>query len=162
MITRLMTTEGERVYDGEIGRFVEASLIPCHRCGVCCERWQPLVSAAEVARLAGYLGITPERFQSEYTTSYPFDDETHLLQRSGRGCIFLRYDEDGRSACTVHPARPDACRDWTASLERRECRDGLARFGAANDLVPLVEVYPLAEERTTFTRVVRGGCDGER
>ena len=35
---------------------------------------------------------------------------------------------EGRSGCSVHEARPQACRDWDASLLRRECRDGLNRL----------------------------------
>jgi Fe-S-cluster containining protein len=155
MITRMTTPRGERVFDGEIGRFVEASAIPCHRCGVCCERWQPLVSGAEVARLADFLGIGLDAFLAAYTTSYPFDDAARLLRREGAGCVFLGRDERGRALCTVHPARPDTCREWTASLDRRECVDGLARFGAG--VVPIAVVYPDEGERAAFGGVIRQG-----
>ena len=150
----MITGRGERVFDGEVGRFVEASAIPCHRCGVCCERWQPLVSGEEAARLAAFLGVEVEAFLAEYTAAYPFDDAVRLLRREGRGCVFLGRDEGGRSLCTVHPARPDTCREWTASLDRRECVDGLARFGAG--AVPLAVVYPDEDERAAFAAVVRG------
>lgn len=156
MISRLFTIQGERIYDGEVGRFVEATAIPCHRCGVCCERWQPLVTAAEVERLAAYLAITPALVYGRFTAAYPFDDEVRLLAREGRGCVFLRYDMDGRSACAVHPARPEVCRDWTASLDRRECVDGLRRFGG-DEPIPLSAVYPLPDEAARFARAIRGG-----
>ena len=154
MITRMVTDRGERVFDGEIGRFVEGSAIPCHRCGVCCERWQPLVSTEEAARLAAFLRIGVEPFLDEYTSSYLFDDAFRLLRRKGEGCVFLGRDETGRSLCTVHPARPDACRDWIASLDRRECVGGLARFGAG--AVALTVVYPDEDERAMFAAVIRG------
>jgi len=162
MISRLLAEGVERIFDGEIGRFVEASVIPCHRCGVCCERWQPLVSADERARLARFLDLSPMQFAHEFTTAYPFDDQLRLLRRVERGCVFLAY-EAGRSNCTVHPARPDSCRDWTASLERRECVDGLQRFdgvGGPAQIIPLVAVYPEREERAAFVRVIRG-TEGE-
>lgn len=156
MISRMLTTAGERIYDGEIGRFVEASAIPCHRCGVCCERWQPLVSSAEVERLATYLAMPAVAVRTRFTVSYPFDDEVWLLAREGRGCVFLRYDADGRASCSVHPARPEVCRDWTASLDRRECVDGLGRFGESGP-IPLAAVYPLVGEQKQFVQVIRGG-----
>ena len=157
MITRMLMADGERVFDGEIRRFVEASAIPCHRCGVCCERWQPLVSQNEAVRLAGFLGISTESFLVTYTTPYPFDDAVRLLRREGAGCILLRRDDGGRALCSVHPARPDTCRDWTASLDRRECTDGLARFGAG--VVPVAVVYPDEAKRAAFAGVVRHGGD---
>ncbi len=154
MITRLQSALGERVYDAEIGRFVEA--IPCHRCGVCCERWQPLVSEAEVERLSAYLGVTVGEFLERYTTLYPLNDAVRLLRQEGAGCVFLRHDEDGRSACAVHPARPDACSGWTASFARRECVDGLRRFGEPGNVVPLAALYPEAEERRVIAGIVAG------
>lgn len=147
---------GERVYDGEVGRFVETTAIPCHRCGICCERWQPLVAEPDVARLSAFLHLRPEDFLRQYTTAYPFDDEVRLLRREGSGCVFLRRDDDGRSACAVHPERPEICRDWTASLDRRECVDGFARFGSPGTLIPLHVVYPDADERLAYGTVVRG------
>jgi Fe-S-cluster containining protein len=160
MMTRMIMVGGERLFDGEVGRFVEATAIPCHRCGVCCERWQPLVSSEEAGRLAAFLGISLEDFLTAYTAPYPFDDDLRLLRREQAGCVFLGRDETGRARCTVHPARPDTCRQWTASLDRRECLDGLDRFGAG--AVPLAVVYPNEAERTAFINVLRGpeGRDG--
>ena len=164
MITRIVTAERERIYDGEIGRFVEASAIPCHRCGICCERWQPLVSPDEAARLAGHLGMDAEAFTAAYTEPYPFDDTVRLLRREEHGCVFLGQEDDGRAACAVHPARPDACRNWIASLDRSECVDGLAYFGAAGAVLPVSQLYPDDADRAAFTRVARGhgeaGDDG--
>ena len=55
--------------------------------------------------------------------------EGFLLRRSEKGCIFLHLDEhDERATCSVYNVRPKACRDWTASLSRRECREGLVRL----------------------------------
>ena len=155
MITRIRGPLGERIYDDEIGCFVEAGMIPCHRCGVCCERWQPLLGAHEVERLAAYLTITGDEVVTRYTEPYPFDDVSRLLRHEDGGCIFLRRDGDGRSSCSVHPARPDACRAWTASLFRRECVAGLARFGDGAVLLPAT-LYADDDERREFMRVARG------
>jgi Fe-S-cluster containining protein len=155
MITRMRGPLGERVYDGEIGRFVESGLIPCHRCGVCCERWQPMVGVAEIERLATFLGIDGAELTARYTEPYPFDDETRLLRRTDGGCVFLQRDGTGRSLCSVHPARPDACRAWLAALDRPECVAGLDRF-AAGDLVSVITLYPDEEERRDFVRTMRG------
>ena len=155
MITRVSGATGERIFDGEIGRFVEASAIPCHRCGVCCEQWQPLISPVESERLAAHLGVSFVAFLEQYTTPYPFDDAARLLRRGERGCVFLAYDASGRSRCTVHPARPDACRDWLASLDRRECVSGLRRFGDPDRALPLTVVYPDEADRCAFTDVIR-------
>lgn len=154
MITRLLSRAGERIFDGEIGAFVDASAIPCHRCGVCCERWQPPVTAAEIDRLAAHLGLDRDETARRYTRPYPFDDEVRLLARADGGCVFLAHDQDGRSRCTVHGARPDACRDWVASLDRRECVDGLRRFGPPDAAVESTAVYPDAEEHAAFLAVV--------
>lgn len=155
MITRLCAAGTERIFDGEVGRFVERSAIPCHRCGVCCERWQPLVSDAEVADLAAFLGMEPQDVVEAYTVTYPLDDAVRLLRQRDGACVFLRYEADGRALCSVHPARPDVCRGWTASLDRRECLDGLRRFGTPETLVPIRVVYEQPGDREAFALTVR-------
>jgi Fe-S-cluster containining protein len=155
MITRLTASDAERIYDDEVGRFVEASAIPCHQCGVCCERWQPLVGAAELERLAGFLGMSAESVRERYTETYPFDDSVSLIRQQEGACVFLRREASGRSLCSVHPARPEVCRSWTASLDRRECVDGLSRFASASTLVPIADIYGWEPDRDVFAAVVR-------
>ncbi|MGD9889992.1 MAG: YkgJ family cysteine cluster protein [Dehalococcoidia bacterium] len=157
MITHLSTPDVERIYDGEISRFVEASAIPCHQCGVCCERWQPSVTDEEIERLAGFLRIDAASLRDSYTVEYPFDDAVRLLGQTDGACIFLRRQPSGRNLCAVHPARPDVCRSWTASLDRRECVDGLGRFAARATLVPINVVYDQQADRDAFAAVVRAG-----
>jgi len=156
MITRLSAPGRERIYDGEVGRFVEASAIPCHRCGICCERWQPLVDESEIARLARFLGIDAAAVREVYTQEYPFDDSARLLRRQEGACVFLRREPDGRSLCSVHPARPEICRSWTASLDRRECVDGLGRFAAPAALIAIAAIYDQVPDRVAFECAVRG------
>lgn len=110
--------------------------IPCFRCGECCRRWQPLIDGEETAALAAFLGLTPEELARRYTRPYPLDDRVRLVVTGPHGCVFHRY-QDGLSTCTVHPARPRACREWEARPDRRECREGLERMGPARALAVL-------------------------
>lgn len=140
------------------GPAAEHRPIPCHRCGVCCERWQPLLSAADAARLAGFLGMAVGRFLGEYTGSYPFDDEQRLLRQSEGRCVFLRFAAEGgavRAACAVHPARPRVCRDWAAGLDRKECVQGLTRF-STDGTVALNVLYPQPDDRWRFRAALAG------
>jgi uncharacterized protein len=135
----------------------EPTPIPCHRCGVCCERWQPLLTPVDAERLAGHLAMTLEQFLREYTSAYPFDDEQWLLRREGAGCVFLRYEDSGvrRASCAVHAARPDVCRGWAAGLDKKECVRGIERFANAAGVVALDVLYPSEAERTEFESVRR-------
>jgi Fe-S-cluster containining protein len=129
--------------------------MPCHRCGVCCERWQPLITVEDAARLAAHLGLTAPSFREAYTEPYPFDDERWLLRRAGNGCVFLRFAEEAgitRAACAVHPARPAVCREWTAGFDKKECIQGLPRFARVDGSIQLSEMYPDEGEREAFRR----------
>lgn len=139
--------------DTASGWRVDAAPAPCHRCGVCCERWQPLLTPADAARLAAHLGLTPADFHRRFTAPYPFDDEQRLLQQEDGHCVFLRWAE-GRAACAVHTARPGVCRAWAAGLDKKECVQGLARFAGADGLIQIGDLYPDADDRAEFLRAV--------
>ncbi len=65
--------------------------LDCFRCGICCERWQPLLTGADAARLAEALEMSLPAFFQAYTAPYPFSDEERLLNRGADGgCVFLR------------------------------------------------------------------------
>ena len=150
---RLRAGDVQHSYDEALGRFTDDEVIPCYRCGVCCERWQPLIGPVETARLAAYLGLATADFLERYARPYPFAEETYQLrERPEGGCIFLTSDPDGRSGCNVHPARPQPCRDWDASLLRKECRDGLERLPASG-AVPL---YDDPDELRALVERLRG------
>ncbi len=153
MRIRLHAGPVERSFDAGLGRFTEDEAIPCFRCGVCCRRWQPLIGPAEAARLARYLGIPVAAFLARYARPYPFDDQQHqLLERNG-GCVFLTV-EDGLAGCAVHEARPQACRDWDASLSRRECLDGLRALCAGEGPLAPVALYE-GPDAAAFVRHLR-------
>jgi Fe-S-cluster containining protein len=136
-------------FDGGVGA------IPCFRCGVCCERWSPLVDRGEAARIAGALGLPIDEFLSEYSDVYPLQEDTHILRHTERGCVFLRYEDDGLATCSIHDVRPEACRAFEASLERRECRDGLGRTGGSA-LITLEELYGDTGSRREFVAGLGG------
>ncbi len=119
--------------------------LDCFRCGICCERWQPLLTGADAARLAEALEMSLPAFFQAYTAPYPFSDEERLLNRGADGgCVFLRWQEQGglrRAACAVHAARPAVCRDWAAGLDKKECLQGLARFASPEGEVSLSVLY---------------------
>ncbi len=133
----LCAEQTRRSYDSGLGRFTDDEAIPCFRCGVCCQRWQPLVGRLEAERLAAFLGLSLGAFLERHTRRYPLAEDTYQLLGQDGGCVFLTF-ENGRAGCAVHEARPQACRDWDASLARRECLDGLRLLRA--DTGPLAPV----------------------
>jgi uncharacterized protein len=140
-------------YDEALGRFTDGEEIPCFRCGVCCERWQPLIGPLESARLAALLGLPLAVFLDRFARPYPFAEATYqLLERPQGGCVFLE-SVAGRSGCGVHEARPQACRDWDASLLRRECRDGLNRLG--DDAFAPIVLYDDPADAACFVERLR-------
>lgn len=129
--------------------------IPCHRCGLCCERWQPLLTAMDADQLAAYLGLSADEFRERFTTPYPLDDERRLLRQEAGRCVFLHSEPDGRTTCTVHPARPQACRDWEPALTKKECVQGLERLAASSGLLRIEDLYPDCDDRRAFARSCR-------
>lgn len=138
MIVRLRTRDGvEREFG--VDEAAPAGAVPCFRCGVCCERWSPELAPADVERLARFLALSADDLLARFARAYP-PGGTHVLRHDEAGCVFLTRNGDGRATCSVHPARPEACRAWQAGLERPECRDGLARMGEG--LLPVADLYP--------------------
>ena len=109
---------------GDMENNTDATPFICLRCGNCCSKYQALVEDAEMERIGCFLGITREEFISRYTDSrWPVPGK-HLLCHSEKHCIFLvPRGEDW--LCSVHPVKPQACRDWMAGPDRPECRKGM-------------------------------------
>ena len=99
----------------------------CFRCGECCTRYQVLLDDGEMEEVATYLGISPEKLKADYTDPrWPVPGKFLLRHRDNGGCIFLVHH--GKEAlCSIHVAKPRACRDWTPAISRTECSQGLAR-----------------------------------
>ncbi len=78
--------------------------------------------------VAGGLGMSGEDFLARYGQMTYVG---HLLRQSAGRCVFLVPEEGGdRAGCGIYPFRPEACRNWVASLSRRECQEGLTRLKA--------------------------------
>jgi Fe-S-cluster containining protein len=111
----------------------------CRQClsGACCQSEDAIyLTAFDVLRLCAYFDLSPSQFLTRFTQERfeegplePYrrrtiDDPltsvvTYLRRRSNRSfspCIFLKYvrDPDGtpHRICSVHPARPLACREY--------------------------------------------------
>lgn len=113
----------------------EDGFVTCFRCGVCCMKYQVNVGLIEAQRIAGELGVGREDFVERYTDPRWPGTNSLLLRRDDAGCTFFRREDGNKEGtCTIHTFRPDSCRDWTASLYRPECREGLAKcWGLAVD-----------------------------
>ena len=79
----------------------------CTQCANCCRHSVVPVSAGEIERIAGYLGISVEAAERHYTTPDPDAPTLRVLSSSGDACVFL----DG-NLCAIYAARPETCRDF--------------------------------------------------
>jgi Fe-S-cluster containining protein len=140
----IKTLEGKEI------TVAEQTPIPCFCCGICCTRYQPPLSAEDINNIASALGISRSKCVSKYAVKVPIK-EGYLLKRTKRGCIFLAWDADGKARCTIYPSRPKACREWTPSLAKPECLEGLAKLKSEGQIMLLEELFPSHEEQKNFT-----------
>lgn len=96
-----MTSEARR--DEELG---PEDIFRCRQCGECCRGFGgTLVSDADVAAIADYLGMGPGEF------------EKTCCARSGSGRVLVQ-GEDGyctfaeKALCRIHPVKPRMCQEW--------------------------------------------------
>ena len=130
----IKTSEGKEI------TIAEQTLIPCFRCGICCTCYQPPLTAEDIGNIASALGISGAKCISKYAVKVPIK-EGHLLKRTKKGCIFLAWDADGKARCTIYTSRPKACREWTPSLAKPECLEGLAKFKSEGQIMLLEELF---------------------
>jgi len=114
---------------------LEAKEVPCFRCGVCCMKYSPRVTAAEAEHIAESLEISLEGFLDRYIDDSWFEPGYYLLDTQDGACIFLTESEDSRiKSCRIHSIRPQVCREWQPGLDRKECLEGLQKcWGLAID-----------------------------
>ena len=108
----------------------EESSIPCFFCGVCCTKYRVNVSLVEARCICEGLGLNWYIFLGNYIEpSSAGADSFYLRQRDG-ACIFLkkRRGKHYRTSCLIHAWKPATCREWTSSLYRKECREGLLKY----------------------------------
>ena len=136
MKTTLVTNDGRSIsYSTQLGRFENREEMPCLRCGVCCRKWQPLLDDEEVAAVAGGLGIPLDIFRRDHIETYPVKANIYVFKRIGKACSYLKY-EGSTASCAIHSFRPQACRNWTPDLSRKECQEGLTLRSEGGLLLP--------------------------
>ena len=140
-----------RTAEGKEITITEQTPIPCFRCGVCCTCYQPPLTSEDIDNIASALAISRSKCISKYTHKAPIK-EGHLLKHTKNGCVFLAWDADGKARCTMYPSRPKACREWTPSLAKPECREGLARLKSEGQIMLLEELFPSREEKRELYR----------
>lgn len=90
----------------------------CHACNRCCRNKAIRVTPYEILMLARHLGLSTTDFIAGHTEA----GGTILRTKENGDCGFL-----GERGCTVHPARPLACRIYP--LARWVEHDGTETFG---------------------------------
>jgi len=77
----------------------------CRRCGDCCRGYGgTVVSAEDIAVMADFLGMPPERFIRRYCV---WSGRQQVLAQQANGyCVFW----DG--LCRIHTVKPRMCRQW--------------------------------------------------
>jgi len=136
----IKTMEGEQI------TITEQTPIPCFRCGICCTCYQPPLTAEDIENIASALGISRSKCISRYAAKVPIK-EGYLLKRTEKGCVFLAWDVDGKARCTIYPSRPKACREWTPSLAKPECLEGLAKLKPEGQIMLLEELFSFHKEK---------------
>ena len=105
------------------------NVFPCFCCGICCNDYQPHLELTESQVIADHLRVSLQKFLAECTDPrWPGTDTHLLLQKDGR-CVFLEQkNESAAWLCRIHAFKPNACREWKASLLQKECRRGLSLY----------------------------------
>ena len=136
----IKTSEGKAI------TITEQAPIPCFRCGICCTCYHAPLTLEDINNIASALGISRSKFISRYARKVPIK-EGYLLKHIKKGCVFLAWDKDGKARCTIHPSRPQACREWTPTFAKPECLEGLAKLKSEGQIMLLEELFPSPEEK---------------
>ncbi len=113
----------------EYGSGREGPTIVCFRCGECCTNYHVRLSLIEAQLIADGLGLAFDEWLDRYADKYWHQPESFVLRQRNGVCIFLEYAKgSNKTRCLIHHVKPMVCREWTPSLYRRECREGLAKY----------------------------------
>lgn len=145
----IKTIEGKEI------TITEQTPIPCFRCGVCCTSYQPPLTSEDIDNIASALGISRSKCISRYARKAPIK-EGYLLKHTQKGCVFLIWDADGKARCAIHPSRPKACREWTPSLSKPECREGLAKLKSKGQIMLLEELFDSPKDKQALYSSLKG------
>jgi Fe-S-cluster containining protein len=153
----IMSTEKViiRTLGGKEITITEQTPIPCFRCGICCTSYQAPLTPEDINNIASALGISRAKCISRYALKVPIK-EGYLLKHTKKGCVFLAWDTDGKARCTIHPSRPKACREWTPSLSRPACLEGLAKLKSEGQIMLLEELFSSQKDRQDLSSSLEG------
>jgi len=119
----------------------ELSPVACFRCGICCIRFRPRLDNTEIEQIAGKLGMAREVFIRRFVRRWAHIADP-VLDNGGEQCPFLGWNEGhDQAAGMIHSFRPQACRNWQASLSRAECQEGLRHIKPNSRLIVPEEIY---------------------
>jgi Fe-S-cluster containining protein len=105
---------------------------PCLRCGVCCRKYQALITRAEEQQIAEGLDIDSEEFLDKYTDHRWGGTESFLLRHQDGACIFLSHVQNSpMTYCRINSFKPSDCAAWSADPRKPECREGLRNEAAS-------------------------------
>jgi len=124
----------------------EQTPIPCFRCGICCTCYHSPLTTKDIDNIAAALGISRSKCISRYAVKVP-TKEGYLLKHTKKGCVFLAWDVDMRARCTIYSSRPKACREWSPSLAKPECLEGLAKLKSRGQIMLAEELFPSHNEQ---------------
>ena len=75
----------------------------CLTCGNCCKKMTPTFTAADIKRISGYFGETPDAFKKKWLT---FDKKEGDWQNVKQPCQFLNLTDN---KCSIYAIRPADC-----------------------------------------------------
>jgi len=105
------------------------SPVLCFRCGECCAKYQVLLNFDEAQCIASEFGISFEVFVDKYIDHRWNSADSLLVDQRDGLCVFLERNKiTSKTTCIIQRVKPVICRQWTAGVSRRECREGLAKY----------------------------------
>jgi Fe-S-cluster containining protein len=124
----------QRNHNRHYSRF-KITEISCLRCGVCCRKYQPRLTADEITQLALQFGVSFPEFINQFTDHRWPGTQSFLLRQQNDACLFLEAPVKNRaSMCHIQTFKPSCCRSWNADLNKPECQEGLKnRFNLVVD-----------------------------
>lgn len=88
-------------------------------------------------RIAVGMSVDIEELKSKFLTPYPFNTNLYLIQNNN-SCVFLE-EKNGKAQCKIHDFKPSCCRNWQASVYRKECMKGIK--GKTKDILILSNLF---------------------
>jgi len=103
---RSLKMKDDRVVDRKAHRLHDEafSIIDCTICANCCKTIHPLLTEADIQRIAQHLDLEKSAFQAEYLEA----DEDGSLRMKALPCPFLGTDNH----CKIYEVRPADCAEY--------------------------------------------------